>query len=99
MAKALKQIGRINDKRIACAVVMIAMIAVAIAPSSEATTGWVQIVTPDLQPKDQLSLSVQFQNEKLGNVYQLQAEMGLTDWADLPAVLLVGAHSTEEAPC
>jgi hypothetical protein len=28
-----------------------------------------------------------------------QLSLGLTDWADLAAVLLVGAHSTEEAPC
>jgi|SRR5436190_10847605 len=28
-----------------------------------------------------------------------QLSVGLTVWADLAAVLLVGAHSTEEAPC
>jgi hypothetical protein len=81
---ALKQIGRINDKRIGCAAaIMIVLIAVAIAPSSEATTGWVQIVTPDLQPEGQLALSFQLQDETLGNVYQLQAEMGLTKWAEV----------------
>lgn len=62
---------------------MIVLIAVAIAPSSEATTGWVQIVTPDLQPEGQLALSFQLQDETLGNVYQLQAEMGLTKWAEV----------------
>jgi hypothetical protein len=80
----MKQIGRINDKRIGCAAaIMIVLIAVAIAPSSEATTGWVQIVTPDLQPEGQLALSFQLQDETLGNVYQLQAEMGLTKWAEV----------------
>ena len=62
---------------------MIVVIAVAIAPSSEATTGWVQIVTPDLQPEGQLALSFQLQDQTLGNVYQLQAEMGLTNWAEV----------------
>jgi hypothetical protein len=81
---ALKQIGRISDKRIGwAAAIMIVLIAVAIAPSSEATTGWVQIVTPDLQPEGQLALSFQLQDETLGNVYQLQAEMGLTKWAEV----------------
>jgi hypothetical protein len=40
-------------------------------------------VTPDLQPEGQLALSFQLQDETLGNVYQLQAEMGLTKWAEV----------------
>src|SRR5262249_7058180 len=51
--------------------------------SSDGTTGWVQIVTPDLQPEGELSLSFQLQDQKLGNVYQLQTEMGLTKWAEV----------------
>jgi hypothetical protein len=84
VATAFKQIGRISDRRIAsAAATFILLIAVAIASSSQATTGWVQVVTPDLQPEGELSLSFQWEGEKLGNPYQLEAEMGLTKWAEV----------------
>jgi hypothetical protein len=84
VATALKQIGRINNKRTASAAgSIILLIAIAVASSSQATTGWVQVVTPDLQPEGELSLSFQLQGEKLGNPYQLEAEMGLTTWAEV----------------
>ena len=84
MAKACKKAGRISDRRIAfAATTLILLIAIAVVSSSEATTGWVQVVTPDLQPKGELSLSFQLQGEKLGNPYQLEAEMGLTKWAEV----------------
>ena len=84
MAKVLKQVGRISDKRIAsAATTIILLIAVAVASSSQATTGWVQVETPDLEPEGELALSFQLQNQKLGNPYQLQAEMGLTKWAEV----------------
>lgn len=84
MAKALKEAGRISDRRIAfAAATFILLIAVAVASSSKATTGWVQVVTPDLQPEGELSLSFQLQGEKLGNPYQLEAEMGLTKWSEV----------------
>ena len=84
VAKPLKQIGRISGKRIASGpATMILLLAVAVASSSQATTGWVQVETPDLQPEGQLALSFQLQGEKLGNPYQLQAEMGLTKWAEV----------------
>ena len=54
------------------------------APSSFATTkGLSQIVTPDLLPKGDLSLSLQIQDERIANPYQLQAELGLTRWAEV----------------
>jgi hypothetical protein len=56
---------------------------VAGAPLALATTkGLSQIVTPDLQPEGELSLSFQLQDQKIGNPYQLQAEMGLTRWLE-----------------
>src|SRR5213080_5286348 len=56
---------------------------VANAPSSFATTkGLSQIVTPDLQGEGDLSLSLQFQDKRIANPYQLQAELGLTKWAE-----------------
>jgi len=52
--------------------------------SSFATTkGLSQIVTPDLQPEGDLSLSVQIQDKRIANPYQLQAELGLTKWGEV----------------
>jgi len=54
------------------------------APSSFATTkGLSQIVTPDLQPEGDLSLSLQIQDKRIANPYELQAELGLTKWAEV----------------
>jgi hypothetical protein len=54
------------------------------AASSFATTKRLsQIVTPDLQPEGELSLSFQAQSKRIGNPYQLQAELGLTKWAEV----------------
>src|SRR5881392_1745575 len=54
------------------------------APSSFATTkGLSQIVTPDLQPTGDLSLSFQIQDKRIANPYELQAELGLTKWAEV----------------
>jgi hypothetical protein len=53
-------------------------------PSSFATTkGLSQIVTPDLQPEGDLSLSLQIQDKRIANPYQLQAELGLTNFAEV----------------
>src|SRR5205809_3486390 len=84
MAKALKkEIGRPTDKRIEFAPLIVMLMIVSSTPSSLATTkGLSQIVTPDLQGPGDLSLSFQAQSEKIGNPYQLQAEMGLTKWAE-----------------
>src|SRR6478672_4612433 len=54
------------------------------APSSIATTkGLSQIVTPDLQGEGDLSLSLQIQDKRIANPYELQAELGLTKWAEI----------------
>jgi hypothetical protein len=53
-------------------------------PSSFGTTkGLSQIVTPDLQAEGDLSLSLQIQDKRIGNPYELQAELGLTKWAEV----------------
>ncbi len=55
-----------------------------ICASSFATTkGLSQIVTPDLQEEGDLSLSLQIQDKRIANPYELQAELGLTKWAEL----------------
>src|SRR5215831_15109172 len=53
-------------------------------PSCLATTkGLSQIVTPDLQSQGDLSLSFQIQDKRIANPYQLQAELGLTEWGEV----------------
>ena len=47
------------------------------------TKGLNQIVTPDLQPEGDFSLSFQAQSERIGNPYELQGELGLTKWAEV----------------
>lgn len=47
------------------------------------TKGLSQIVTPDLQKAGDLSLSLQIQDKRIANPYELQAEMGLTDRAEV----------------
>lgn len=52
-------------------------------PAFATTKGLSQIVTPDLQAPGDLSLSFQAQSEQIANPYELQAEMGLTNWAEV----------------
>lgn len=60
------------------------VIACLIARRGDATTkGLSQIVTPDLQPEGDLSLSLQIQDKRIANPYELQTELGLTKWAEV----------------
>src|SRR3984893_6657402 len=53
-------------------------------PAARATTkGLSQIVTPDLQSPGDFSLSFQAQSERIANPFQLQGELGLTNWAEV----------------
>lgn len=47
------------------------------------TKGLSQIVTPDLQPPGDFSLSFQAQSERIANPFELQGELGLTNWAEV----------------
>jgi len=47
------------------------------------TKGLSQIVTPDLQPAGQVSLSFQAQSKGIGNPYELQAEIGVARWLEV----------------
>src|ERR1043166_923964 len=60
----------------------IAFLAIASQNAQATTKGLSQIVTPELQAPGDLSLSFQAQSEFIGNPYELQAEMGLTDRAE-----------------
>jgi hypothetical protein len=63
-------------------------------PALATTKGLSQIVTPDLQPAGQLSLSFQAQSKRIANPYQLQAELGLTSW--LEGAVFQGLSPSEE---
>jgi hypothetical protein len=59
-------------------------IVVTIVSSARATTkGLSQIVTPDLQDEGDFSLSLQIQDKRIANPYELQSELGLTKWAEV----------------
>ena len=47
------------------------------------TKGLSQIVTPDLEPQGDVSLSAQVQSERIGNPYEAQLEIGLLKWAEI----------------
>jgi len=65
-------------------IIVLMIVFLAGAGSSFASTqGLNQIATPDMPPEGDLSLSFQAQSEKLGNPYQVQAEMGLTKWFEI----------------
>src|ERR1041385_5341957 len=69
---------------IAASLIIMTFTILAGTPSSLATTkGLSQIVTPDLQEEGDLSLSLQIQDKRIANPYQLQAELGLTKWAEV----------------
>lgn len=75
-----------TNKRVSASVIIVVTIVglLAIGPSSLATTkGLSQIVTPDLEPQGDLSLSFQIEDKRIANPYQLQAELGLTDWSEV----------------
>jgi hypothetical protein len=52
--------------------------------AAQATTkGLSQIVTPDLQSPGDFSLSFQAQSERIANPFEIQGELGLTNWAEV----------------
>ena len=65
-------------------ILLVGFAAIFVSASAFATTkGLSQIVTPDLQGEGDLSLSLQIQDKRIGNPYELQAELGLTKWAEI----------------
>jgi hypothetical protein len=62
----------------------LAIVIAILPPAAHATTkGLSQIVTPELQSPGDFSLSFQAQSERIANPYQLQGELGLTNWAEV----------------
>ena len=72
-----------------------ALALIASAAAARATTkGLNQIVTPDLQPAGQLSISAQAQDARIANPAELQFELGLSKWAEV--ALFQGLRPREE---
>ena len=70
--------------RFSVAILVTIFTMLAIDPKSFATTkGLSQIVTPDLESQGDFSLSFQIQDKRIANPYQLQGELGLTDWGEV----------------
>jgi hypothetical protein len=65
------------------AVILVTSFGAFATPAFATTKGLSQIVTPDLQPEGDFSLSFQAQSEKIANPYQIQGELGLTKWAEI----------------
>ena len=65
------------------AIIVVIIVLLIACWSFASTQGLNQIATPDLPPEGELSLSFQVQDQKLGNPYQVQAEMGLTKWFEI----------------
>jgi hypothetical protein len=84
MSSALNR-RTVNKESIIGATIVVMTIAILwTASSAFATTkGLSQIVTPDLQAEGDLSLSLQIQDKRIANPYELQAELGLTKWAEV----------------
>jgi len=64
-------------------VIVFAILCLCSSPTLATTKGLSQIVTPDLQEEGDLSLSLQIQDKRIANPYELQAELGLTKWAEV----------------
>jgi hypothetical protein len=69
-------------RRVASAGLIFAILLTWLDSARATTKGLSQIVTPDLQDEGDLSLSLQIQDKRIANPYELQAEMGLTKWAE-----------------
>jgi hypothetical protein len=67
---------------------------VTVEPAAATTKGLSQIVTPDLQPEGELSMSFQAQARRIANPYELQAELGLTKWFE--AAVFQGVSPNEQ---
>jgi hypothetical protein len=63
--------------------IVVASFGACATPAFATTKGLSQIVTPDLQPEGDLSLSLQIQDQRIANPYQFQAELGVTKWAEI----------------
>jgi hypothetical protein len=65
-------------KRMATGIVAAFSVLALALPAGATTKGLNQIVTPDIQPEGQLSISYQQQDPSIGNASEIQLELGIT---------------------
>jgi hypothetical protein len=70
-------------KRVARVVLTILFVTATLPCAFATTKGLSQIVTPDLQGEGDLSESLQIQDKRIANPYEIQSELGLTKWAEV----------------
>jgi hypothetical protein len=70
-------------RSIAVSGLAVALLATFPLTASATTKGLSQIVTPELQPPGDFSLSFQAQSQRIANPFELQGEIGLTNWAEV----------------
>src|SRR5436190_2164949 len=63
--------------------IVIAVLVCAASSAFATTKGLSQIVTPELETEGNVSLSLQIQDKRIGNPYELQLEAGLTKWGEV----------------
>lgn len=69
--------------RLVVALLTMSILQLSILRARATTKGLSQIVTPELQEEGDLSLSLQIQDKRIANPYELQAELGLTKFAEV----------------
>jgi hypothetical protein len=74
------QIQTCVHRNLPLALVFLALI---VCDRTYGTTGYGQIVTPDLQPEGELSVTALIQSERIGNPYEVELELGLFRWAEV----------------
>jgi hypothetical protein len=66
-----------------CLLVLVAALCLSATPVDATTKGLSQIITPELQPEGDFSLSLQIQDKRIANPYELQVEVGITKWVEV----------------
>lgn len=72
-----------------------ALLVVSSISANATTKGLSQIVTPDLQPEGDVSLSLQWQDKRIANPYEFQVELGADEIAgsgDVPRIEAFGTN-------
>jgi len=78
--------GRTQGSPLVRLISALALTIASLTSSAYATTkGLSQIITPDVQPQGDLSLSFQWQGKEIGNPYEFQGEIGITKWFEVAA--------------
>ena len=79
----MRKPSTISGRRFCLCLVLWLPLTLPMASALATTKGLSQIVTPDVQPEGNLSLSFQWQGKEIANPYEFQAELGITKWFEM----------------